>query len=155
MRVSWDRRLYAITPAIRFDAKLSIERCLVCSMLPTFLSSPLTVSTSALFLIRILSYRFINEFFMFFLIFVTRWCRQQKGFQKSPGLCIPVGEYLSEQSLGEVLPSPVSIQSGCRTCGCETHCACGCINSRGRTTSSRSAAWYERVPGWSSPHCRT
>lgn len=56
------KRLYAMSPAIRFEARLPIELCLVCSMLQTFLSSPLTVSTSALFLSSSLSCRFMSEF---------------------------------------------------------------------------------------------
>ena len=56
---------------------------------------------------------------------------------------------------GEVLSSPASLQSGCKTGGWETPCACGYIHSRAKTTSSRGAAWYGKVPGWSSPRCWT
>ena len=84
------KRLYAIRPAIRFEAKLSIERCLVCSMLQTFLSSSLTVSMSALFLSSILSYRFISEFFMFFLSLVTRCMSSTKSVSKSSWLMYPL-----------------------------------------------------------------
>ena len=38
-----------------------------------FFNSSLTVSITALFLIRILSFIFINTFFMLFLILVTNW----------------------------------------------------------------------------------
>lgn len=76
------KRLYAISPATRLVTKLSTERYLVCSMWQTFLSSSLMVSMSALFLSSILSYRFISEFFMFFLIFVTRCMSSTKRASK-------------------------------------------------------------------------
>ena len=92
-------RLYAISPATRFDAKLSIERCLVCSMLQTFFNSSLTVSTSTLFLSSILSYRSISEFFMFFFIFVTRCMSSTKRFSKSSRLMYPLSANIFPKSL--------------------------------------------------------
>ena len=76
------KRLYAISPAKRLVAKLSTDLCLVCSILHTFLSSSFTVSITERFLSRILSCRFIREFFMFFLIFVTRCMSSTKSFSK-------------------------------------------------------------------------
>ena len=93
------KRLYAIIPAIWFEAKLSIERCLVCSMLQTFLSSSLTVSMRALFLSSILSYRFISEFFMFFLSLVTRCISSTKSVSKSSWLMYPLSANIFPKSL--------------------------------------------------------
>ena len=84
------KRLYAMSPATRFEAKLSMHLCLVCSIWQTFLSSSLTVSTSALFLSRILSCRFMREFFMFFLSLVTRCMSSTKRVSNSS----PTGEVL-------------------------------------------------------------
>ena len=97
-------RLYAISPAIRLEAKPSMLRCLVCSMWQTFLSSSLTVSMSALFRSRILSCRFMSEFFMFFLSLVTRCMSSMKSLSKSSWLMYPpVGKNLSEEPLRKVL----------------------------------------------------
>ena len=49
------------------------DRCLECSIWAIFFNSSLTVSITALFLIRILSFIFINTFFMLFLILVINW----------------------------------------------------------------------------------
>ena len=76
------KRLYAISPANRLVAKLSADLCLVCSILHTFLSSSFTVSITERFLSRILSCRSVREFFMFFLIFVTRCMSSTKSFSK-------------------------------------------------------------------------
>ena len=65
-------KLWAINPTRRLVAKLSIERCLVWSIWQIFFNSSLTVSIISLLLSISLSERFINEFFMFFLIFVTK-----------------------------------------------------------------------------------
>lgn len=92
-------RLYAISPATRLEAKPSMLRCLVCSMWQTFLSSSLTVSTSALFLSRILSYRFMSEFFMFFLSLVTRCMSSMKRLSKSSWLMYPLSANIFPKSL--------------------------------------------------------
>lgn len=92
-------RLYAISPAIRLEAKPSMLRCLVCSMWQKFLSSSLTVSMSALFRSRILSCRFMSEFFMFFLSFVTRCMSSMKILSKSSWLMYPLSAKILPKSL--------------------------------------------------------
>ena len=92
-------RLYAISPATRLEANPSMLRCLVCSMWQTFLSSSLTVSTSALFLSRILSYRFMSEFFMFFLSLATRCMSSTKSISKSSWLMYPLSANIFPKSL--------------------------------------------------------
>ena len=84
------KRLYAMSPAKRLLAKLSIDRCLVCSIWHTFLSSSLTVSMTALFRSMILSYRFISEFFMFFLILVIRCMSSINNISKRSWLMYPL-----------------------------------------------------------------
>ena len=93
------RRLYAMSPATRFEAKLSMHLCLVCSIWQTFLSSSLTVSTSALFLSRILSCRFMREFFMFFLSLVTRCMSSTKRVSNSSRLMYPLSAKSFPKSL--------------------------------------------------------
>lgn len=84
------KRLYAMSPATRFEAKLSMHLCLVCSIWQRFLSSSLTVSTRALFLSSILSCRFIREFFMFFFSLVTRCMSSTKSVSNSSWLMYPL-----------------------------------------------------------------
>ena len=93
------RRLYAIIPAIRLEANPSMLRYLVCSMWQTFLSSSLTVSMSALLRSRILSCRFMSEFFMFFLSLVTRCMSSMKSFSKSYWLMYPLSAKIFPKSL--------------------------------------------------------
>ena len=83
-------RLYAMSPAIRFVAKLSKERCLVCSIWHTFFSSSFTVSMTERFLSNNLSYRLIREFFMFFFILVTKCILSTKSISKRFWLIYPL-----------------------------------------------------------------
>ncbi len=93
------RRLYAISPAIRLEAKPSMLRCLVCSMWQTFLSSSFTVSISVLFRSMILSCRFMSEFFMFFLSLITRCMSSMKRLSKSSWLMYPLSAKILPKSL--------------------------------------------------------
>jgi len=79
-----------MSPAMRFVTKLSTERCLVCSIWQTFLSSSLTVSMTDLFLSISLSFRSMSEFFMFFLILVTRCRSSTKSISKRSWLIYPL-----------------------------------------------------------------
>ena len=98
------KKLYAIIPAIRFDAKLSIERCLVCSMLQTFLSSSLTVSMSALFRIRILSCMFMRGVLHVHLEFCHKvYAVNEKPLEKLLAYVSPVGKNLTEKPSRKVL----------------------------------------------------
>lgn len=180
-------RLYAISPATRFDAKLSIERRLVYSMLHTFLSSSLTVSAKVPGLCipvsEYLSKQPLGEVTvsqrftvvgvarrkgpLYYLATVVDYDVQLEAVEPShrafalgcpssssscicqPSVCEMIqgawNRWLiclyicpmhmsGETAEGEVPPSPASPQSGCRTGGVRTACACVCIYSRERTT---------------------
>ena len=165
-------RLYAISPATRFDAKLSIERCLVYSMLHTFLSSSLTVSAKVPGLCipasEYLSKQPLGEATVSQRFTVVDYDVRLEAVEPShrsfalgrpssssscicqPSVCemiqVAWNRWLiclyicpmhmsGETAEGEVPPSPASPQSGCRTGGVRTACACVCIYSRERTTS--------------------
>ncbi len=98
-------RLYAISPAIRLDAKLSIERCLVCMLYVvdvlelvvdgfhkcSFPEQNLVVQVHKRILHVLLDFR--DKVYVI----------DKKILKQFLAYVSPVGEYLSEQSLSEVL----------------------------------------------------
>ena len=92
-------RLYAMSPTSRLVAKLSTERCLVCSIRQTFFSSSLMVSIIERLQSMSLSWRFISEFFMFFLIFVTKCKSSTKSLSKRSWLMYPLSAKSFPKSL--------------------------------------------------------
>ena len=114
-------KLYAMSPASRLVAKLSTDLCLVCPVWQTFFSSSLTVSISERFLNNILSCRLMSEFFMFFLILVTRCMSSTKSSSKRFWLMYP----LSASSLPKSFLVNMASLSGSRSStflGVSIHC---------------------------------
>ena len=85
--------------ASRLVTKLSKLRCLVYSIWHTFFSSLFTVSMIVRFLRISLSCRFISEFFMFFLILVTRCRSSTNSISKSSWLMYPLSANSFPKSL--------------------------------------------------------
>ena len=69
----FSKKQYAAIAERAFARKLLKDLCLECSIWAIFFSSSFTVSMTALFRMRILSFIFISTFFMLFLILEINW----------------------------------------------------------------------------------